>query len=262
LEQASEAVDDISPAKISRIETGRVSARPSDVDALLTAYRITDKQHRANLLTLTRESRQRAWWGQFSDVMLPGQDVLIGLETEAVFIRIFSPNVVSGLFQTEQYARALLAADLFSKSPSHLERRIALRLERQKILNDPDRLKVHAVIDESVLYRPVGGSEVLRAQLRRLIDFAQSSNISIRVLPISIGAHVGSEGAFRILDLALDPPVVHIEHPVGATYVETDEGVGIYRKIFGRLERAALTSRQSISLIKKISEGKDNVNFR
>ena len=126
--------------------------------ALLTAYGIKDRQRRANLLTLTRESRQRGWWEEFSDAIPPELDLAIGLEAEAVSIRIFCPHFVGGLFQTSAYARALLRANWGAKwtreARKQVERRVELRIERQTILEERDRLEIRAVIDETVLDRP------------------------------------------------------------------------------------------------------------
>jgi transcriptional regulator with XRE-family HTH domain len=108
LDQASARLEDFSAAKISRIETAKVGVRPRDVEDLLTLYGVQDAQHRKNLITLTRESRQRGWWEQFSDAMSPSQELYIGLEAEAVLIRMFGTQVINGLFQTEAYAREVL----------------------------------------------------------------------------------------------------------------------------------------------------------
>jgi transcriptional regulator with XRE-family HTH domain len=249
LDQAAARLEDFSAAKISRIETAKVGARPRDVEALLDVYGLYDPQRRANLITLTRESRQRGWWEQFSDAMSPLQDLHIGLEAEAVSIRIFSPYFISGLFQTKAYARALLEASFPSESLAQLKRRVELRMERQKILKDPDRLKIRAVLDETVLSRPVGGSRTLRSQLRRLTELAQFPNVSLRILPLSVGAHAGA-GAFRIIDLPIpDPSVVHLEHPTGATYLEEESEVRLYSDIFKRLENVSMPPKQSLELI-------------
>ena len=259
LDQASEGLEDISAAKISRIETAKVGARARDVEALLDVYGLHDAQRRANLITLTRESRQRGWWAQFSDAIPPKFDLAIGLEAEAVSIRMFSPHFVGGLFQTEAYARALLKANWTSESQEQLERRVELRMERQRILNERDRLEIRAVLDETVLSRPVGGHRTLRDQLRRLIELAHFPNISIRLLPLSAGAHAGGEGPFRIIELSQpDPSLVHLEYPDRAAYLEEEREVGLYADIFERLEDVSMTSKQSLELITKLSGGREN----
>jgi transcriptional regulator with XRE-family HTH domain len=250
LDEVSAQLEDFSAAKISRIETARVGVRSRDVVDLLDLYGVRDAQRRENLITLTRESRQRGWWEQFSDAIPPELDLAIGLEAEAVAIRIFSPHFVGGLLQTEAYARALLKANRPSESSEHLERRVELRMERQKVLEERDRLEVQAILDETVLRRPVGGYRTLHSQLRRLIEMAQYPNISIRVLPLRVGAHPGGEGAFRIIDLSPpDSSVVHLEYPNKAAYLEEESEVRLYAHIFERLEDASLTNEHSLELI-------------
>jgi transcriptional regulator with XRE-family HTH domain len=253
LEQASAQLTAMSAAKISRIETANVSVTPRDVERLLDVYGLDDPERRENLKTLTRESRQPAWWREFADAIPPELDRAIGLEAEAVSIRIFSPHFVAGLFQTDAYARAILEAYWTSESKEQLERRVEVRMERQKILTERKRLRIRAVIDETVLSRPVGGDETLRGQLRRLIELANSPNVSIRVLPLSVGAHPGGEGPFRIIDLRPpDPSVVDFEHPNTLSYIDEASEVRLYLDIFNRLEKASLPSKQSLAKIESL----------
>jgi transcriptional regulator with XRE-family HTH domain len=253
LDQAAARLEDFSAAKISRIETAKVGARAPDVQALLNVYGLEDPQRRANLLTLTRESRQRGWWEQFSDVIPWFQELYVGLEAEAVSIRIFSSQVISGLFQTEPYAREVLKTIWASEQPEHIERRVEFRMARQKILERQDAPEVRCVIEESVLHRPVGGHNILRAQLQRLAELAVFPNISIRVLEQSIGVHPGIDGPFQILELAPpDRSLVHVEYRTGGIYMEREEEVKLYFDIFKHLEGSAMTSEQSLAIIRTL----------
>jgi transcriptional regulator with XRE-family HTH domain len=254
LDQAAARLEDFSAAKISRIETAKVGARPRDIEDLLALYGVQDAQHRKNLITLTREARQRGWWEQFTDAMSPSQELYIGLEAEAILIRMFSSHVVSGIFQSAAYAREVLKAIWTSEPPEHIERRVQVRMARQKILQRQDGPQIRCILEENVLQRPVGGYEVLRAQLRRLAELAEFPNVSIRVLPHSIGAHPGIDGPFWMVDFAPpDPSVVHVEYRTGGIYIEQDEEVKIYSDIFMRLEDFAMSSDQSLALIKTLS---------
>lgn len=256
LDEASARLEDFSAAKISRIETAKVGVRPRDVEDLLDLYGVHEAQRRKNLLTLTRESRQRGWWEKFGDAMSPSQDLYVGIEAEAVLIRMYSTQVVSGIFQTEAYAREILKVIWTSEPLEHIERRVKFRLERQKMLNQQAGLQVRCVLEESVLHRPVGGNDILRMQLIRLAEIAQFPNVSVQILPLSVGAHTGLDGAFRIMDLPPpDPSIVNLEYPTGATYIEDTEEVDVYSRIFGRLKDAALTVQQSLELITKLSSG-------
>jgi transcriptional regulator with XRE-family HTH domain len=241
----------MSGAKISRIETAKVSVTASDVERLLNIYGLHDPEQRENLKTLTRESRQHGWWQEYADAIPEKLDLAIGMEAEAISIRMFNPHYVGGLFQTDAYARALLEAYWTSESPEQLQRRVEVRIERQKILSPRNRLRVRAVIDETVLSRPVGGNQTLREQLLRLIELANSPNIEIRVLPLKVGAHPGGEGSFRIIDLRPpDPSVVQLEFPNGASYIDRPEEVELFSKIFEGLEEVSLSSEQSLAEIK------------
>jgi transcriptional regulator with XRE-family HTH domain len=252
LEQASAQLTGMSAAKISRIETAKVSVTPGDVERLLSIYGVDDPERHENLKTLTRESRQSAWWQEFANAIPTELDRAIGLEAEAVSIRIFSPNFVGGLFQTRAYARALLAVYWTSESEEQLERRVEVRMERQKILTQPKRPRIWAVIDETVLSRPVGGEATLRDQLLRLIELAKAPNVSLRVLPRSVGAHPGGEGPFRIIDLRPpDPSSVHFEYPTKASYIDKVSEVNLYRNIFKRLVKASLPLKQSLARIEE-----------
>jgi transcriptional regulator with XRE-family HTH domain len=124
---------EVSPAKISRIETGRVSVRPRDISDLLDQYGIHGT-HRDNLLALTREARQQGWWHSYSDALSEGIDFLVGLETEAEAIRLYEVQSVPGLLQTSEYARAVLRAHYRSEQPEQIEQRVKMRMARQQLV--------------------------------------------------------------------------------------------------------------------------------
>ena len=146
---------EVSPAKISRIETGRVGVRPRDVSDLLDQYKVHWK-HRDDLLTLTREARQQGWWHSYSDVLSEGTDIWIGLETEAEAIRSFEVQLVPGLLQSEEYARAVLRAHYRSEQPEQIDQRVKLRMARQQLVIEQNNTPIWAVLDEAVLRRQMG----------------------------------------------------------------------------------------------------------
>jgi hypothetical protein len=248
----------MSAAKISRIETATVSVTPRDVERLLSVYGLDNPERRENLKMLTRESRQPGWWQEFADAIPAELELAIGLEAEAVSIHMFNPLFVGGLFQTDTYARAISEAYWTSESQEQLERHVEVRMERQKILTERKQLRIRAVIDESVLLRPVGGDETLRDQLRRLLELASLPNITIRVLPLAVGAHPGGEGPFRIIDLPPpDPSVVHFEHPNTLSHTDEESEVRLYLDIFNRLETASMPIEQSLAKIESHLGGED-----
>lgn len=255
LDDAAAQLEDFSAAKISRIETAKVGVRSRDVEALMDLYGLDDPHPRTNLLTLTRQSREHGWWEPLSDVMPVGEELAIGLEGEAVSIRIFSSYFVESLFQTEAYARELLQASWTSESALQINRRVNLRIERQKILQQQEVPQVRAVIDEAALRRPVGSYETLRSQLSRLTELAALPRFSIRVLPLSVGAHPGGEGSFRIIDVPPpSPAVVHFNHSSHTSYIEDEREIRLYSDIFARLESESLTAERSIELIRRLAQ--------
>ena len=155
-----------SRSKISRVEHGRVSFKERDVADLLTLYGVTDEQERQHMLSLAQQANSPGWWARYDDVMPDWFETYVGLEQATSLIRTYELQFVPGLFQTEDYARAVTVLGHRAASPAEIDRRVSLRLKRQQILSgDETGPKVWAVIDESALRRPLGGRDVMRAQL-------------------------------------------------------------------------------------------------
>src|SRR5208282_580831 len=161
-----------STSTLFRIETGRSRPQPGNVRMLLELYGVTGPE-RDGLIQLTREARQPGWWHSFRDVLPNPYEVYIGLEAGAASIRNFEPIVVPGLLQTADYAREIFRNGPIELDPDEVERLLEVRLARQQILAREDRPRLWAVIDEAVIHRVVGGPEVMRGQLRHLVESAQ-----------------------------------------------------------------------------------------
>jgi transcriptional regulator with XRE-family HTH domain len=174
-------------AKVTRIESGQVTVTPRDVKDLLDLYDVRDPRYRETLVELARATRRRAWWAEYSDILRP--DSFIVLEAEASTTRNWEPTVVPGLLQTEAYMRALFASSLMSYPRDQIDRRVALRLARQRRLTDDDPLTLRAILDESVTHRLVGGERVMAGQRRHLAAMAELPNITVRILPHHVGEH-------------------------------------------------------------------------
>jgi transcriptional regulator with XRE-family HTH domain len=241
---------EVSPAKISRIETGRVGVRPRDVSDLLDQYDIQGT-HRDNLLTLTREARQQGWWHSYSDVLSDKIEVWVELETEAKAIRLYEVQLIPGLLQTSEYARAVLRAHYRSEqSPEQIEQRVKFRMARQQLVIEQNNTPIWAVLDEAVLRRQMGPPEVMQSQYRRLLEFSEKYNITIQVLPFDAGVYSGVPGGFWMMQLAQpDPEVVVIEHRGGVLYLERSEEVAAYTHVFDRIRATAKGPEESISFI-------------
>jgi len=237
-------------AKVTRIETARVAVTPRDVKDLLTLYNVRDEEYRDALVELARLSRERTWWTDYRDIMRPGN--FIGLEAAASSMRAWEPVVLPGLLQTEDYMRALLSTGL--PDDQHLPRRVSLRLTRQARLTGDRPLELHAIIDESAVRRTVGGEHVMANQLRRLIETSQLPNVTLQILPFSVGAHPFLGGSAALLEFRqtthLD--VVYLEGLAGDYYEEQPEEVVRYRQEFERLSAKALDHRMTIKMIESL----------
>jgi transcriptional regulator with XRE-family HTH domain len=244
-----------STSTIFRIETGRSRPQPGNVRVLLELYGVSGSE-RDGLIRLAREARQPGWWHSFRDVLPNPYEVFIGLEAGAASIRNFEPVVVPGLLQTEEYARQMSRGGPRELDREDIERRVQVRMERQRILTREDRPRLWAVIDEAVIRRVVGGPEVMREQLRHLIECAEQGKTTLQVVPFSAGAHAGTTGPFIILDFPepTDPSVVYVETLAGDLYLEERADVDRYTLAFDRLLAAALHPDDSVRLVQQAAE--------
>lgn len=243
-----------SGAKVSRIENARVSVRPRDVRDLLDAYGVTDETRRNNLLLLTREARQRGWWENYRGAVQPGAETFVGLEAEASALHAFDMQLANGLLQTEDYARAVFRAVWTSDNAEQVDRRVRLRMARQDLLTKEDPPQLWSVLDESVLRRRIGGPEVLQGQLRKLLAATEMPNVTLQVLPFAAGAHAGLDGAFMIAEFRPpDPDIVFVEYRTGTLYLDDEDQVRQYNRVFDRLQARAIDPDESVDLITKIA---------
>ena len=259
IEQVAERLE-CSSSKISRIETASVNPLPRDVRDMLELYGVTGEQFE-ELRQLAREARQKD--GLYSEYRDIPNVTMADLEVEAESIDQYSESVIPGFLQTPDYARAVLRAirmDLRSQ-PEEIERRVEFRLERQRRLNerlaqeDPPSLWV--VLDEAALRRLVGGREVMRAQLERISEIAEMSNITIQVLPFDVGAHAGMDGEFTVMSFPdpIHPDVVFIENTTSDLYLENADAIRRYVQLFDHLRAAALDTSESLAFLTEVAKG-------
>lgn len=242
-----------SASKISRLELGRVSFKERDVVDLLTMYGVHDPAERQSFLRLVEQSNERGWWRSYHDVLPGWFHEYLGLEESATRILSFELQYVPGLLQTEAYAREVAKDLQQDRAIDEVERQVALRMRRQKLLTGPDAPRLWAVIDESALRRPIGGREVLREQLDVLLDWTRLPHIALQVLPFDRGGHA-AQGAFSMLRFAEPdlPDVVYIEHLTGALYLDKPEDIERYGRCIDRLAVEAEPIVRSTALIEKI----------
>jgi transcriptional regulator with XRE-family HTH domain len=245
-----------SASKISRLEKGKVRLKARDVVDLLALYGVTDETVQAEFLALAGRSGEPDWWARYRDVMPGWFETYIGLEAAASAIRSFEVQFVPGLFQTEDYARAVTIPPQPPRRPAladDAERRVALRLKRQDLLSRPDAPWVWSVVDEAVLHRTAGGRAVMRAQFRRLIELAALERVTIQVVPFASGIQAAESGSFAILRFAEPdvPDVVYTEQLTGARYLDQRQDVEQYLQVASELSRQALTPAATIGFIEQ-----------
>ncbi|NIJ12769.1 transcriptional regulator with XRE-family HTH domain [Saccharomonospora amisosensis] len=252
-ERAELTIDEVgeklecSASKISRIETGHVGVTPRDARDMLELYGVRGDEQEA-LVQLAREARKRGWWHAYNEVFT---GAFVGLEADASSLRAFQALLVPGLLQTERYARAVIHAMRPDAADAEIERRVAARMTRQRLLSDPSPPEYWAVVDEAVLRRVVGGAEVMAEQLGRLADVAQLPHVTIQVVPFGAGAHPGMEGPFLILGFPeqADPDVVYVDSTSSGVYLELEPDVRRYALMFDHLRAAALGPDDSVNVI-------------
>ncbi|RKN42968.1 helix-turn-helix domain-containing protein [Streptomyces hoynatensis] len=232
-----------SESKISRMELGRVSFKPRDVADLLTLYGVTDDDEREPLLRLARASGQAGWWHNYNDVLPSWFQTYIGLEAAAERIGTYELQFVHGLLQTEAYAHAVMVSGHRGRLPrSEVDKRIALRLGRQKLLVSENAPHLHCILDEAALRRQYGGHAVMDEQLRALLAYSEYPNVTLQVVPFAQGGHVAESGAFTLLRFAEHeiPDLVYLEQLTGALYLDKGEEVAAYQDVLDRLAESAL----------------------
>jgi hypothetical protein len=232
-----------SRSKISRMENGRVRFKERDVTDLLTLYGITDETTHAGMVALVRQANSPGWWSKYGDVMADWFEAYLGLEMVASVIRTFELQFVHGLFQTEDYARAVTMLGHTAAPAEEIDRRVHMRLKRQDLLSGPEPPQVWSVIDEGALRRPVGGAAVMRAQLKRLVEVAELRHVTIQVVPFSRGGHAAAGGSFTVLRFGEPdvPDVVYLEQLTSALYLDKREDVDHYMEVMNQLSTEALT---------------------
>ena len=251
-EEAGHAIR-ASHAKISRLELGRVGFKERDVVDLLTLYGVTDEARRGEVLDLMRQANTKVWWQQHSDLLPNWFETYLRLEQVAQVVRTYQLQFVPGLLQSEEYARAVIGHG-HSRSTDELDRRVHLRMERQKMLHQPDAPHLWAVIDEAALTRAFGPTRVMRDQLRYLLEVSAAPNVHVQVLPFRSGAHAAAGGSFSILRFAEPdlPDIVYLEQLTSAVYLDKRADVEEYQLIMERVTVQAETPAQSRETLRRL----------
>jgi transcriptional regulator with XRE-family HTH domain len=241
-------------SKISRLERGRSGAKQRDVADLLTLYGVTDEAQREELLALARQASTPGWWQPYNDVLPSWFELYLGLEKAASIIRLYEVQFVHGLLQTEEYARAVILIANGRASAKEIDRRVSVRMKRQRLLTQPDAPELWSVLDEAVLRRPPGGPGVMRAQLEHLLEMTALPNVTLQIIPFQFGPHAAAGGPFTILRFPEQdlPDVVYLEQLNSAQYLDHPDDVGDYLEVMERLAVQAETGTASQDLLRAL----------
>ena len=255
-EEAGLTLDEAAPrldwsiSKLNRIETGRQGVDVHGVRSMLDLYDVGGDRW-TEIVDLTRQARQKGWWRAYG---IRDQGYL-GLETDAAVVHEYQLAYVPGLLQTEDYMRALFQSSRRCPTKAEIDRDVQVRLLRQRRLTEQTGLELVAVVDESALHRPIGGVEVMKAQLRHMVARAALPSVCLQVLPASLGVHSGLNGSFIVLGFTDpdEPEVAYIEHTAGALHLEKEAQVRACRLVFDRLRSEALSLEDSATLIERLA---------
>ncbi|MFI1288219.1 helix-turn-helix domain-containing protein [Streptomyces sp. NPDC020792] len=242
----------VAPATVRRMEMAEVTLKIPYLQLLLKAYGVSDEEAEA-FMRLAEDANQPGWWQRFHDILPGWFSMYVSLEGAAALIRSYEPHFVPGLLQTEDYARGVLKSGAVGQtSPEDIERHVALRMQRQDLLTRPDAPRIWVVMDETALRRQVGDSEVMRAQIDRLLEAAKLPNVTLQVAPFSAGPHAGTYGPFVLFRFAMPelPDMVYSEYLTGAVYLDARQEVASHLEVMDRMAAQAATAHRTKEILR------------
>lgn len=248
----------VAPSTLSKIETGKAPIRTQYLNSLFELYDVGDPEQRKVLLQMARQGHRKGWWPLWDGVLPTGFGMYVGLEAEAVSLRAYEAQVVHGLLQTEDYARAVMSTVRRRQTPEEIERLVRLRIRRQDVLHRQDPLELWLILDEAVLRRMASSSPLMREQLDFLCEASQWPNVTLQVLGFGVGLHPALGGSFAIIEFPerLDADVVYMEALTGQAYIEeSDREVRAQAEVFDLLRASALSPAESALLIRSVTAG-------
>lgn len=242
----------VAPATVRRMETAEVALKIPYVQVLLKAYGVGDEESDA-FVELAEEANKPGWWQRFHDVLPDWFSMYVSLEGAASLLRIYEPHFVSGLLQTEDYARSVMRTGAVGQVRiEDIERHVALRMERQELLTKQDAPRLWVVMDETVLRRPVGSPAIMRAQVDKLLEATSMPNVTLQIAEFSTGHHPGTYGPFVLFRFAVPelPDMVYSEYLTGAVYFDARPEVASYLEVMDRMAAQAATAQRTKELLR------------
>ena len=242
---------DWSTSKLGRIETAQQGVDVHGVRSMLDLYDVGGERW-TEIIDMVRETRKKGEWHSYG---IGGQGYL-RLEMDAAMVHNYQLAHVPGLLQTEDYMRALFRNSRRRPTDAEIDRDVQARLFRQRRLTEEPALELVAIVDESALRRPVGGVEVMRAQLRQVVARATLPSVCLQVLPFSLGVHSGMDGSFIVLGFGDpdEPEIAYIEHTANALHLHKEAEVNSCKLVFDRLRSEALSPRDSVTLVERLAQ--------
>ena len=236
---------------VSRIEGGRHAITLRNVAKMLEIYGV-DGPRADSFMGIAEQANQRGWWESYGDVISDWFEIYASIEADATELWTYEAELVPGLLQTAEYIRAIRLAAHPNLTRAQLDRSVQLRLQRQEQMRGDRRIA--AVIGEAVVRRVVGGRDVMRSQLRRLVDEAAGDRVDLRILPFEAGAHAAMTGAFMMLRFedTEEMDLVYTETERGAVYLERPADLIRYGDIFTRIQSAALPPEETARCISRL----------
>ncbi|MCD9878354.1 DUF5753 domain-containing protein [Streptomyces guryensis] len=248
--------------RVSRIETGHVSARPLEIRAMLEAYGVDDPEVRLKLEELAKHSKRRGWWLEHAAHLRPDYVDYIALEDDATYIREWQPVLVPGLLQTPAYAEAVIAATPHYIAPERIAQLVKVREARQAKIEEGGATYT-AILWEAVVTQPMVSVAIHQEQVARILEVGKRKNVTIQVLPFSAGAVAGSTFSFSSFSFESEPTVeaVTMENLRGTSVLEAPEDLAAYANAFDQLRSAALAPEASARLMRSaLRSSKENAS--
>ena len=246
-----------------RLENGRTSeVKKPTIRALCRVYEVEDEDLN-NLLWLADESRKEGWWQPYSDAIFLDRDLFMSLEEAASRIRSFQLTLIPGLAQTADYRRAMARDYLPAVSEEEFARHLeVLNIRQAHLDHSKNPLNLQVLISEATLRHRIGGAAVMRSQVHHLYELSTRSNVSVRIVPLTVEGHLGLQtGSFVMLEFPVhlnpsltQPPVVFIESYAGALYLDKAAEIELYKNALAAIEAVALDEPQSRELLQQIEE--------
>lgn len=245
----------VDPARVSRIESGLVTARILEIRVLLNAYGEDDPEVRSKLEDLAKRSKHRGWWLEHAAHLRPDYLDHISLEDDATYIRTWAQALIPGLLQTSAYAEAVITSGPNYVAPERVAQLVKVREARQAKIEEGGAAYT-AIIWEPVIIHPLVSVGIHQEQLAKILEVGRRKNVTVQVLPLSAGTLAGEISAFASFSFDAEPIVeaVTLENLRGTSILEAPEDLAAYTLAFDQLRSAALAPDASAQLIRRAGE--------